>query len=96
MNLTTLVFFLVNMNALHSSEDTDSDDEGTLVMSRTLPNALQRHSVRRNIPADETVILKTSRLTPGVLMGDDRPITPMKDRLVYNKEHSSLDFKDGE
>ncbi|CAD5110793.1 DgyrCDS158 [Dimorphilus gyrociliatus] len=26
---------------------------------------------------------------------DDRPITPMKDRTVYNKEVSSLDFKDG-
>lgn len=27
---------------------------------------------------------------------DDRPITPMKDRMVYAREFSSLDFKDGE
>ncbi|KAL5022684.1 hypothetical protein ScPMuIL_001839 [Solemya velum] len=26
---------------------------------------------------------------------DDRPITPMKDRMVYAREFSSLDFKDG-
>ena len=26
---------------------------------------------------------------------DDRPITPMKNTMVYDREHSSLDFKDG-
>ena len=26
---------------------------------------------------------------------DDRPITPMRNTMIYNKEHSSLDFKDG-
>ena len=26
---------------------------------------------------------------------DDRPITPMRDLMVYGKEYSSLDFKDG-
>ncbi|GFR81947.1 serine/threonine-protein kinase Nek11 [Elysia marginata] len=26
---------------------------------------------------------------------DERPITPMKDLMVYDREHSSLDFKDG-
>ena len=26
---------------------------------------------------------------------DDRPITPMKNTMVYSREHSSLDFKDG-
>lgn len=27
---------------------------------------------------------------------DERPITPMKDKMVYSREYSSLDFKDGE
>ena len=27
---------------------------------------------------------------------DDRPITPMKNTMIYDVEHSSLDFKDGE
>ncbi|XP_005105732.1 serine/threonine-protein kinase Nek11 [Aplysia californica] len=27
--------------------------------------------------------------------GDERPITPMRDLMVYDREHSSLDFKDG-
>lgn len=27
--------------------------------------------------------------------GDDRPITPMKDKMVYDLKNSSLDFKDG-
>ncbi len=26
---------------------------------------------------------------------DDRPITPMRDKMVYNVKESSLDFKDG-
>ena len=26
---------------------------------------------------------------------DDRPITPMKDKMVYDVEHSTLDFEDG-
>ena len=26
---------------------------------------------------------------------DDRPITPMKNRMVYDVKHSTLDFKDG-
>lgn len=27
---------------------------------------------------------------------DDRPITPLKDRTVYNLKHNSLDFPDGQ
>ena len=27
---------------------------------------------------------------------DDRPITPMRDKMVYNVGESSLDFKDGQ
>lgn len=27
---------------------------------------------------------------------DDRPITPLKDKMVYDRVFSSLDFKDGE
>ena len=26
---------------------------------------------------------------------DERPITPMKNTMVYSREHSTLDFKDG-
>lgn len=26
---------------------------------------------------------------------DERPITPMKDKMIYGRELSSLDFKDG-
>lgn len=26
---------------------------------------------------------------------DDRPITPLRDKMVYDKVYSSLDFKDG-
>lgn len=27
---------------------------------------------------------------------DDRPITPMKNTMIYNREHSTLDFEDGQ
>ena len=26
---------------------------------------------------------------------DDRPITPMRDQMIYDDKNSSLDFKDG-
>jgi len=29
------------------------------------------------------------------LSADDRPITPMKNTMVYNTQNSSLDFEDG-
>ena len=30
------------------------------------------------------------------ISNDDRPITPMKDKMIYDREYSSLDFKDGQ
>jgi len=27
--------------------------------------------------------------------GDDRPITPLRDKMIYDRVYSSLDFKDG-
>ncbi|BFZ13402.1 hypothetical protein BsWGS_16441 [Bradybaena similaris] len=34
-------------------------------------------------------------VTIGGTYPDDRRITPMRDKMVYDREHSSLDFKDG-
>jgi hypothetical protein len=49
---------------------------------------------------DETVSWKPPVRTalPKVLShlsADDRPITPMRDKMVYNQKNSSLDFDDG-
>ncbi|CAG5114726.1 unnamed protein product [Candidula unifasciata] len=33
--------------------------------------------------------------TIGGMYPDDRQITPMRDKMIYDREHSSLDFKDG-
>lgn len=50
---------------------------------------------------DSTVIfnpLKTAggpSLTKYLPPSDDRPIAPMRDKTIYGREWSSLDFKDG-
>ncbi|KAF6019940.1 NEK11 [Bugula neritina] len=68
------------------SEGSDNDDHAMTVMSQPLS---------RTVPANTTVILKSSRLLGTNFAADDRPITPMKDRMVYDVKHSSLDFRDG-
>jgi hypothetical protein len=42
-------------------------------------------------PPTEQYLPKTSATSP-----DERAITPLKDKMVYDKVFSSLDFKDGE
>ena len=53
--------------------------------------------------SDDDVVIpkrKAQTLNPYQTQGnftapDDRPITPMKNTMIYDREHSSLDFKDG-
>ena len=40
-----------------------------------------------------TLVPDTFALHPAPF--DERPITPMKNTMVYSREHSTLDFKDG-
>ena len=49
---------------------------------------------------DDIVMPQSKTLTSDALhtlIGnpDDRPITPLKDTMIYDPVHSSLDFKDG-
>ena len=50
---------------------------------------------------DSTVIFNPLKTAGGPSLSqylpptDDRPITPLKDHMVYGRELSSLDFKDG-
>ncbi|XP_033754319.1 serine/threonine-protein kinase Nek11-like isoform X1 [Pecten maximus] len=36
-----------------------------------------------------------AQLTSAILAPDERPITPLRDKMVYDVKHSSLDFRDG-
>lgn len=56
----------------------------------------QEHTVKYNPlktvggPALAAHLPKATTINP-----DERPITPLKDKMVYDKVYSSLDFKDG-
>lgn len=71
-------------------EEPSDDEENTLVEAH--PN----HSLNRTAPvySGSTLLSGNKALNRSVNL-DDRPITPMKDRMVYDREHSSLDFRDG-
>ena len=43
----------------------------------------------------QTGTLVPDRTTLRPASFDDRPITPMKNTMVYSREYSTLDFKDG-
>lgn len=47
---------------------------------------------------DDDVVMplyKTMTVPRSVSNPDDRPITPLKDKMIYDLQNSSLDFKDG-
>lgn len=44
--------------------------------------------------SDENTVLPL-RTYPRRSVPDERPITPLRDRMVYDVKHSSLDFRDG-
>ena len=72
-------------------EEPSDGDEGTLIESH--PN----HSLNRTAPVfSGASLLSGNKPLNRSINLDDRPITPMKDRMVYDRENSSLDFKDGE
>ncbi|XP_059142130.1 serine/threonine-protein kinase Nek11-like [Physella acuta] len=82
---------VVDMSTKRRSSDFDSDDSYT--------NSRQLKSKDRLVRtmSDRMPRTLTDR-TPNTLsltMGAERPIMPMKDLMVYNREYSSLDFKDG-
>ena len=54
--------------------------------SQTVPDQMDSGTV---VPAYK----RNKHLT---VAADDRPITPMKDRMIYDPRNSSLDFRDGE
>nr|KAG5707857.1 hypothetical protein BaRGS_031588 [Batillaria attramentaria] len=45
--------------------------------------------------ASATMVPRASRTVAHYPSLEDRPITPMRDTMVYDRAHSSLDFKDG-
>ncbi|PVD21075.1 hypothetical protein C0Q70_19241 [Pomacea canaliculata] len=50
---------------------------------------------RTTMKARTSFIPRTSHVMGAHHTFEDRPITPLRDRMVYDKFHSSLDFKDG-
>ncbi|KAL8590562.1 hypothetical protein ACOMHN_010998 [Nucella lapillus] len=67
--------------ALHtrSPESYDEDDDDDIVSGTVRPAKL---GLSHTLPSSFAA-------------SDDRPITPMKNTMVYGRKHSSLDFKDG-
>ncbi|XP_076469959.1 serine/threonine-protein kinase Nek11-like [Babylonia areolata] len=61
------------------SYDDDDDDDDDDIVTGTVRPAT----------------LSASKTLPAYMSPDDRPITPMRNTMVYDREHSSLDFKDG-
>ncbi len=66
-------------------EDDDDDEDEDLIQD--LPERF-----RRKYNDNDSDQLPVHFAT---IANDDRPITPMKDKMVYGREYSSLDFKDG-
>ncbi len=72
---------------LDSDEEYDDDDDiefGEREQVRTVPS----YRSDRDLYDHQQRHLLT-------VANDDRPITPLKDRMVYDVANSSLDFKDG-
>ena len=67
-------------------DDDDDEDEDLL---QALPERFRR---KYNTNDNNALSVPQHFAT---ISHDDRPITPMKDKLVYGREYSSLDFKDG-
>ncbi|XP_074645702.1 serine/threonine-protein kinase Nek11-like [Tubulanus polymorphus] len=65
----------------------DDDNDETL---RAYNSALMERDEEQTVKDEGTLLQPVYHRA-----SDDRPITPMKNTMVYNMEHSSLDFKDG-
>ena len=76
------------------SLDSDEDDDADFDYLKTAPMNL--HQDRDDDDDDDIVFHGDKNRAFATFASDDWPITPMRDRMVYNKEHSSLDFKDGD
>ena len=74
-------------------DDDDEDDEdeeqnpyGGRLSQTVIPS-------RQPWQTGGTLVPERSTLRPATF--DERPITPMKNTMVYSREYSTLDFKDG-
>lgn len=59
---------------------------------------LIQHEIVESSDEEEPTIKSKTLTGPEIetlLAPDDRPITPLRDKMVYDINHSSLDFKDG-
>lgn len=74
------ILYLITKVKENDEESEPSDDDDDEAAATVIP---ARHSG----PTE----LDTHPIHP-----DDRPITPMQNRMVYDIDHSSLDFQDGE
>ena len=76
----------------HSDEEDDDLDAGEIL--QTVPGDFQRHfgDSEDSNPMNIHNLQVPQYLT---VPSDDRPITPLRDKMVYDLRYSSLDFKDG-
>ena len=73
----------------------DEEEVDRIDYLKTAPVNMHMH---RQDDDDDDIVFHANKQNMRVfstITSDDRPITPMRDRMVYDKEHSSLDFKDG-
>lgn len=70
--------------------DEEQDEDELTLVSHLSTNAVPSQ-------ANVTYVLNPSqtKMLGHSLNLDDRPITPMKNKMVYDVKNSSLDFKDG-
>ena len=72
-------------------DEEEEDQEGDIL--QTVPVDFQR---RYSYPEDDQVPYRKHHARHfHTVQNDDRPITPMRDTMVYDLKYSSLDFKDG-
>lgn len=78
-------------------ESGDYDDDADVQHSFKGYSTLQPGITSSAAASNRTYVLDPAKsfLAKSVNL-DDRPITPMKNRMVYDVRHSTLDFKDGQ
>lgn len=88
------------LTVVHETDQTVKDNKSKDFGTRSAPLYIQ-HEIVESSDEDEGTI--KSRTLSGaqlnhslpVFRPEDRPITPLRDRMVYDIKNSSLDFKDG-
>ncbi len=78
-------------------EDDDYDDDEDIEYGYSRDAVDRRHGGGGSLPVHRSYSDGDSHYSNKhmTVAGDDRPITPMRDQMVYNVDESSLDFKDG-